>query len=161
MIECLEKLQGGEHLIESQIGARCLDSLSKEHKCAIKELLEALKNTAAHKSVCHLLQQKKHGELQKAGKIVRDSCYTPSDQKSESIEDKKRCCIIKYTVTSEDFVSVLLLMWPYGTCPGTNGHLMRRVAVQTLTGSSQVLCKIFFHPHISQLHNLNAHSSTR
>ena len=125
-MEYLELLQEDEYLVKSSVG-KCLGGLSEEHKCAVTALLESVRDTAAYTSVKGIDKQK----------IMREST-TANDENGKSVECHGRCCDVNCRPTAQDFITVLLLMWPYGKCQGTNDQILNAAVEETLNKGSQV-----------------------
>ena len=130
MTEYLKLLQGDEHLVKSSVG-KCVGGLSEQHKCAITALLGSVRDTAAYTSL----------KCKDKQKIVKGSA-TANDEKGKSVECHGQCSDVNDRPTEQDFITVLLLMWPYGKCQGTNGQIMNAAVEETLSKGSQVCCKL-------------------
>ena len=130
LTEYLELLQGGEYLVKSSVG-KCLGGLSEQHKCAITALLESVRDTQVFTNVKDIHEQK----------VVKES-PTANDEKGKSVVCHGRCSDVNCRPAVQDFTTVLLLMWPYGECQGTNGQIMNAAVEETLTKGSQVCCKL-------------------
>ena len=140
--KCLKLLQEDEYLVKSNVG-RCTRSLLEQHKLAITALLDSLRNTATYRYVKDVQVHKMIEETVRAGK-ADEIHYTSIDERGESVGQKSCCKDFNFGLTALDFATVLLLMWPYGRCEGTNGQVMRAAIEETLNSGIQVYYEACF-----------------
>ncbi len=154
LLEALSALGAEEFLLTNQIDARCPDSISEEHVCVIRNLIEAIETSHIFQTSKGVIQQRIDSGnfdkcvLNRAGVGV-DSCYTMiegSVQTTCSVTysgkqevAKTTCCkTLTKGFGNEHYVAVLLMIWPYGKCEGTNGLEMKKIVSQSLSKAHEV-----------------------